>query len=123
MQGGGGALCFVTARSAKLLEMITAVYPGTFDPLTRGHEDLVRRAAGIFETLIVGVAIAAAKGLFLRWMNAWPSRAKRSGTIRMSELKVLPDCSGILCAVIGRAWWCAGCAPSRILSMSFRWRG
>src|SRR5260363_27754 len=51
--------------------------------------------------------IAAAKGLFLRWMNAWPSRAKRSGTIRMSELKVLPDCSGILCAVIGRAGLCA----------------
>ncbi|HEU4852584.1 MAG TPA: adenylyltransferase/cytidyltransferase family protein, partial [Telluria sp.] len=25
--------------------MVTAVYPGTFDPLTRGHEDLVRRAS------------------------------------------------------------------------------
>jgi pantetheine-phosphate adenylyltransferase len=36
--------------------MVTAVYPGTFDPLTRGHEDLVRRASGLFGTLIVGVA-------------------------------------------------------------------
>ncbi len=36
--------------------MITAVYPGTFDPLTRGHEDLVRRAAGLFDHLVVGVA-------------------------------------------------------------------
>lgn len=36
--------------------MVTAVYPGTFDPLTRGHEDLVRRASGLFETLVVGVA-------------------------------------------------------------------
>ncbi|WP_085315127.1 pantetheine-phosphate adenylyltransferase [Derxia lacustris] len=36
--------------------MITAVYPGTFDPLTRGHEDLVRRASGLFERVIVGVA-------------------------------------------------------------------
>ena len=36
--------------------MVTAVYPGTFDPLTRGHEDLVRRASGLFDTLIVGVA-------------------------------------------------------------------
>ncbi|CCD29473.1 Phosphopantetheine adenylyltransferase (Pantetheine-phosphate adenylyltransferase) (PPAT) (Dephospho-CoA pyrophosphorylase) [Candidatus Glomeribacter gigasporarum BEG34] len=44
--------------------MITAVYPGTFDPLTRGHEDLVRRAAGIFETLIVGVADSRSKGPF-----------------------------------------------------------
>ncbi len=36
--------------------MITAVYPGTFDPLTRGHEDLVRRAAGLFDHVVVGVA-------------------------------------------------------------------
>ncbi|HUL63854.1 MAG TPA: pantetheine-phosphate adenylyltransferase [Burkholderiaceae bacterium] len=36
--------------------MVIAVYPGTFDPLTRGHEDLVRRAAGVFAKLVVGVA-------------------------------------------------------------------
>ncbi len=36
--------------------MLTAVYPGTFDPLTRGHEDLVRRASKLYERLIVGVA-------------------------------------------------------------------
>ena len=34
----------------------TAVYPGTFDPITRGHEDLVQRAAGIFERVVVAVA-------------------------------------------------------------------
>ncbi len=33
-----------------------AVYPGTFDPFTRGHEDLVRRAARLFRRVIVGVA-------------------------------------------------------------------
>ncbi|HEY8855765.1 MAG TPA: pantetheine-phosphate adenylyltransferase [Rugosibacter sp.] len=33
-----------------------AVYPGTFDPFTRGHEDLVRRAAGLFGQVIIGVA-------------------------------------------------------------------
>lgn len=36
--------------------MKIAVYPGTFDPLTRGHEDLVRRASRLCEKLIVGVA-------------------------------------------------------------------
>ena len=36
--------------------MVIAVYPGTFDPLTRGHEDLVRRSSGLFDELIVGVA-------------------------------------------------------------------
>ncbi len=34
---------------------ISAVYPGTFDPLTRGHEDIVRRAAGIFDRIVVAV--------------------------------------------------------------------
>ena len=41
--------------------MTLAVYPGTFDPLTRGHEDLVRRAASLFERLIVGVADSRGK--------------------------------------------------------------
>jgi len=44
--------------------MVTAVYPGTFDPLTRGHEDLVRRASGLFDKLIVGVADSKAKQPF-----------------------------------------------------------
>ena len=33
-----------------------AVYPGTFDPITTGHQDLVRRAAGIFDRVIVAIA-------------------------------------------------------------------
>ena len=44
--------------------MITAIYPGTFDPLTRGHEDLVRRAAGLFDEVVVGVAYSRAKNPF-----------------------------------------------------------
>ena len=35
---------------------VIAVYPGTFDPLTRGHEDIVRRATQLFGTVIVAVA-------------------------------------------------------------------
>jgi pantetheine-phosphate adenylyltransferase len=38
-----------------------AVYPGTFDPLTRGHEDLVRRAARLFPQLVIGVADSRGK--------------------------------------------------------------
>jgi len=44
--------------------MVTAVYPGAFDPLTRGHEDLVRRASGLFDKLVVGVADSKAKRPF-----------------------------------------------------------
>ena len=41
--------------------MIKAVYPGTFDPLTRGHEDLGRRASRLFDSLILGIAESRAK--------------------------------------------------------------
>jgi pantetheine-phosphate adenylyltransferase len=33
-----------------------AIYPGTFDPITNGHKDLVRRAAGIFDQVLVAIA-------------------------------------------------------------------
>ena len=33
-----------------------AVYPGTFDPITNGHQDLVRRAATIFDRVVVAIA-------------------------------------------------------------------
>jgi pantetheine-phosphate adenylyltransferase len=35
---------------------IVAVYPGTFDPMTLGHEDLMRRASALFDRLILAVA-------------------------------------------------------------------
>ena len=44
--------------------MIRAVYPGTFDPLTRGHEDLVRRASTLFDAVILGVADSRSKKPF-----------------------------------------------------------
>jgi len=44
--------------------MIKVVYPGTFDPLTRGHEDLVRRAAGVFDRVVVAVADSKSKQPF-----------------------------------------------------------
>jgi len=44
--------------------MIKAVYPGTFDPLTRGHEDLVRRASLLFGSLVLGIADSRAKRTF-----------------------------------------------------------
>jgi len=44
--------------------MIKAVYPGTFDPLTRGHEDLVRRAATLFDSLVLAIADSKAKRTF-----------------------------------------------------------
>jgi len=44
--------------------MIKVVYPGTFDPITRGHEDVVRRAAGLFGEVVVAVAASRSATLF-----------------------------------------------------------
>lgn len=46
--------------------MSTAIYPGSFDPVTLGHLDIIKRAAAIFDELIVCVCINSAKdsGLF-----------------------------------------------------------
>jgi len=41
---------------------LIAVYPGTFDPITNGHSDLVRRASEVYDTLIVAVADSRGKG-------------------------------------------------------------
>ena len=39
-----------------------AVYPGTFDPITNGHIDLVLRAAPLFDRLVVAIADSQSKG-------------------------------------------------------------
>ena len=39
-----------------------AVYPGTFDPITNGHVDLVLRASSLFEKIVIGVAASPGKG-------------------------------------------------------------
>ena len=46
------------------MSTIRAVYPGTFDPLTRGHEELVRRASRLFGSLVLGIADSRAKRPF-----------------------------------------------------------
>ncbi len=38
-----------------------AIYPGTFDPITRGHEDLVRRASSLFDKVILAIAESPSK--------------------------------------------------------------
>lgn len=41
--------------------MSTAVFPGSFDPVTTGHVDLIRRASRMFDRLVVGVLVNSAK--------------------------------------------------------------
>ncbi|MDP2035074.1 MAG: pantetheine-phosphate adenylyltransferase [Polaromonas sp.] len=65
-----------------------AVYSGTFDPFTLGHADVVRRAAGLFDGVIIGVAAAHhKKTLFSLEQRLAQVRAETRG---MSQVSVLP---------------------------------
>ncbi|SDI03916.1 MULTISPECIES: pantetheine-phosphate adenylyltransferase [unclassified Nitrosomonas] len=64
--------------------MDKAVYPGTFDPMTRGHEDLVRRAAKLFDRVVVAVAADSGKAPFF----------SLNDRIKMAQ-EVLKDCPNI----------------------------
>ena len=49
----------MSARVEKIMRR--AIYPGSFDPITNGHLDVLQRAAGLFDELVVGVAMDNAK--------------------------------------------------------------
>lgn len=46
------------------MKKLIAVYPGTFDPFTNGHADLVRRACKLFDQIIVAIASTSTKQVF-----------------------------------------------------------
>ena len=65
-----------------------AIYSGTFDPFTLGHDDVVRRAAGLFDQIIIAVAAAHHK------KTLFPLQARvaqaQAATKNMAGVRVLP---------------------------------
>ena len=57
--------------------MRLAVYPGSFDPITNGHVDVIRRASAVFDRLLVAVLANPRKTPLLRWTPASGSSAPR----------------------------------------------
>ena len=49
------------AKITRLAKTLVGVYPGTFDPITKGHIDIIRRAVKVVDRLIVAVAAIAGK--------------------------------------------------------------
>jgi pantetheine-phosphate adenylyltransferase len=47
--------------SRRATQVITAIYPGTFDPITHGHSDLISRACKLFGRVVVAVAVSQGK--------------------------------------------------------------
>ena len=56
--------------------MVTAIYPGTYDPVTNGHIDVIKRAAAIFDRVVIGVVNEPRHKQLLREMaQAWRNLA------------------------------------------------
>ena len=53
------------------MEDVTAIYPGSFDPVTNGHLDLIERGTKIFSRLIVAVLRNTEKAPLFTCRNAW----------------------------------------------------
>ena len=71
-----------------------AIYPGTFDPISTGHIDIIQRASRLVDRLVVGVAINAGKGpllaLDIRVELAREEVMKFSGKPGHAEIEVIP---------------------------------
>ena len=63
--------------------MNVAVYPGSFDPVTNGHLDVIRRAAGVFDRIVVGVLANPRKSPLL------------SADVRVAVLREALDAAGL----------------------------
>ena len=87
-----------------------AVYSGTFDPVTLGHSDVVQRAAGLFDRLIIAVAVAHHK----KTLFSLPARVllAQEATKTIANVTVLPF-DGLIMDFARRttpAPWCAASA-------------
>ena len=73
---------------------VKAIYPGTFDPITAGHEDLVKRASYIFESVIVAVAYNTQKNTLFSYDERYDmcrkvlSKYKNVDVIKLDQLTV-----------------------------------
>ena len=67
--------------------MRTAVYPGSFDPITLGHVDVLRRAAGVFDRVVVAVLVNPRKA-------PGGEAEGRASAIREAIAETLPDVAG-----------------------------
>lgn len=102
--------------------MKRAVYPGSFDPVTKGHLDIIERAAAIVDELIVGVLNNNEKTPLF----SVEERVKmlKDVTVHIPNVRI-ESFSGLSVEFVkkcGAAFWCAACVRLQILSMSFRWR-
>jgi pantetheine-phosphate adenylyltransferase len=93
---------------------VTAVYSGTFDPITLGHEDVVYRASQMFDKVVVAVATAHHK----KTMFTLEERLAMAQEVTqdLGNVTVLP-----FCTAKARVSLCEVCAPSLTTITKHKW--
>ena len=91
-----------------------AIYPGTFDPITNGHLDIIERAINIFDQLIVSVAVKSEKGMPLFLIDERTELIKQS-VIKWKSVKV-DSFEGLMVDHASRYSACASIRGLRALS-------
>ena len=98
-----------------------ALYAGSFDPITNGHADLIRRSLSFVDRLVVGVAVNVAKQpLFSADERMALIRAAVEDDPRV-EVRAFRGLVVDFAKEIGVSVVLRGCAPSRTSSTSTRW--
>ena len=100
---------------------LTAVYPGTFDPMTLGHEDLMRRASRLFERLLVAVAAGHHKRTMFSIAERLEIAQELSAKYPNVEVMAFRACCATSSSSRAARSSSAACARSATSSTSSRW--
>ena len=74
--------------------MITVVYPGSFDPCTNGHLDVIKRAASLFDKVVVGVLTNSPDyNTGRKYWNKLKQRLKEEGSELVTNCHQLKMCA------------------------------
>jgi pantetheine-phosphate adenylyltransferase len=89
---------------------VIAVYPGTFDPMTLGHEDVIRRAIQLFERVIVAVAAGHHKKAMFTLAERIDMARHAVAEYPQVEVESFSGCCATSSSPAAARPWCAACA-------------
>ena len=94
-----------------------AIFPGSFDPFTKGHESLLRRGLTLFDRIIIGVGINEYKRMEQSTEKRIAALRKLFAGDERIQVEGYSDLTVDFAAAITPASSCAAYAPSRIMNM------
>lgn len=102
--------------------MRIAVCPGSFDPVTKGHLDIITRACGLFDRVIVAVSVNADKSPSFTFEERVALIQACTAHLPNLEVDVMNELLANYVRRVGAAPLSKDCAQFPILNMNFRWR-